>query len=75
MYSRKLLLGTWQRNLQSRSGKLELSQCAWLHPYIGGKVFFLDTSALYADISLLWDIGNALCLSFKGIPNSVTLRP
>lgn len=43
--------GAQRRNLQDMSGKLELSQSAWLYLCIGGKVFVLDTSALYTGIS------------------------
>lgn len=49
-YSHGLLLGTEWKNLQNISSKLEFSQCALLSLSIGGKMFILNTSALYADI-------------------------
>lgn len=48
-YSHRLLLGTQWRNLGSIANELESSQSGWLHPYIGGKVLLLNTSALYVE--------------------------
>lgn len=61
-YSHRPLLGTQRRNVGSISCKLELSQSAWLYPYIGGKVFVLDTSALYAEF--LSAVGYRKCALF-----------
>lgn len=62
MYSHSLFLGTQWRNLGSISSELELSQSAWLDPYIGGKVFVLNTNALYAEF--LSAVGYRKCALF-----------
>lgn len=62
VYSHRLLLETQWWNLGSISSKLELSQSAWLYPYIGGKVFVLNTSALYTEF--LSAVGYRKCALF-----------